>query len=144
LKTAVLRHVRENNIEPVTDPANPSRQILDLCASFQNAVVRALVRSLRKAAEQYQPKTIILAGGVACNSELRATVRQLTRELKAPAYIPSPIYTTDNAAMIAAAGYPKLLRGECAGWEMSADVSLRLQNVEVEDVRLRKKARYRL
>src|SRR6266545_135271 len=144
LKTAVLRHVRENNIEPVTDPANPSRQILDLCASFQNAVVRALVRSLRKAAEQHQPKTIILAGGVACNSELRATVRQLADDLNAPAYIPSPIYTTDNAAMIAAAGYPKLLRGECAGWEMSADVSLRLQNVDVEDVRLRKKARYRL
>jgi hypothetical protein len=46
--------------------------------------------------------------------------------------------------MIAAAGYPKLLRGECAGWEMSADVSLRLQNVDVEDAKLRKKARYRL
>ncbi|MGH9768193.1 MAG: hypothetical protein ACREAB_12215, partial [Blastocatellia bacterium] len=104
----------------------------------------ALVRSLRKAAEQHKPKTIILAGGVACNSELRATVRQLTRELNVPAYIPSPIYTTDNAAMIAAAGYPKLLRGECAGWEMSADVSLRLQNVDVEDAKFRKKARYRL
>jgi N6-L-threonylcarbamoyladenine synthase len=144
LKTAVLRHVREHSIEPVTDPSNPSEQILDLCASFQNAVVRALVRSLRKAAEEHKPKTIILAGGVACNSELRATVRQLTRELNVPAYIPSPIYTTDNAAMIAAAGYPKLLRGECAGWEMSADVSLRLQNVDVEDTKLRKKARYRL
>ncbi|MGH9851835.1 MAG: tRNA (adenosine(37)-N6)-threonylcarbamoyltransferase complex transferase subunit TsaD, partial [Blastocatellia bacterium] len=54
LKTAVLRYVRENNIEPAA-PANPSQQILDLCASFQNAVVRALVRSLRKAAERYQP-----------------------------------------------------------------------------------------
>lgn len=144
LKTAVLRYVREHNIEPVTDPTNPSDQILDLCASFQNAVVRALVRSLRKAAEQHQPKTIILAGGVACNSELRATVKQLADELNVPVYIPSPIYTTDNAAMIAAAGYPKLLRGECAGWEMSADVSLRLQNVDVEDAKLRKKARYRL
>jgi N6-L-threonylcarbamoyladenine synthase len=144
LKTAVLRYVRENNIEAVTDPSNPSQQILDLCASFQNAVVRALVRSLRKAAEKYQPKTIILAGGVACNSELRAAVRQLADDLGAPAYIPSPIYTTDNAAMIAAAGYPKLLRGECARWEMSADVSLRLQNVDVEDRKTGKKARYRL
>lgn len=144
LKTAVLRQVRENNIEPVTDPANPPERILDLCASFQNAVVRALVRSLRKAAEQYHPKTIILAGGVACNSELRATVKHLADELNVPAYIPSPIFTTDNAAMIAAAGYPKLLRGECASWEMSADVSLRLQNVDVEDAKLRKKARYRL
>jgi N6-L-threonylcarbamoyladenine synthase len=144
LKTAVLRHVREHNIEPVDDPANPSGQILDLCASFQNAVVRALVRSLRKAAERHQPKTILLAGGVACNSELRASVKQLADELRIPAFIPSPIYTTDNAAMIAAAGYPKLLRGECAGWEMSADVSLRLQNVDVEDVRAGKKVRYRL
>src|SRR5262249_56796351 len=118
---------QKKTLNPATDPANPSRQILDLCASFQNAVVRALVRSLRKAAEQYQPKTIILAGGVACNSELRATVRQLADELNAPAYIPSPIYTTDNAAMIAAAGYPKLLRGECAGWEMSAAVRMRRQ-----------------
>jgi tRNA N6-adenosine threonylcarbamoyltransferase len=144
LKTAVLRHVRENNIGPVAAPENPPQQILDLCASFQNAVVRALVRSLRKAAEQHRPKTIILAGGVACNSELRAAVRQLADELNAPAYIPSPIYTTDNAAMIAAAGYPKLLRGECAEWEMSADVSLRLQNVDVEDAKTKKKARYRL
>src|SRR5262249_7814832 len=114
------------------------------CASFQNAVVRALVRSLRKGAEKHNPKTIILAGGVACNTELRAAVKQLALELNAPAYIPSPIYTTDNAAMIAAAGYPKLARGECAGWEMSADVGLRLQNVDVEDAVFRKKARYRL
>jgi N6-L-threonylcarbamoyladenine synthase len=144
LKTAVLRHVRERGIEPVADPADPPAHILDLCASFQNAVVRALVRSLRKAAEQYQPKTILLAGGVACNSELRAAVNQLAAELKIPAFIPSPIHTTDNAAMIAAAGYPKLLRGECASWEMSADVSLRLQNVDVENTNARKKVRYRL
>jgi N6-L-threonylcarbamoyladenine synthase len=144
LKTAVLRQVRENNIAPVIDLDNPSAQILDLCASFQNAVVRALVRSLRKAAEQHQPKTIILAGGVACNSELRAAVKQLADELRVPAYIPSPIFTTDNAAMIAAAGYPKLQRGESASWDMSADVSLRLPNVDVETTTTRKKARYRL
>jgi N6-L-threonylcarbamoyladenine synthase len=144
LKTAVLRYVRENNIPPVSDLENPTEQILDLCASFQNAVVRALARSLRKAAEMYRPKTLILAGGVACNSELRETVKRLAAEINTPVYIPSPIYTTDNAAMIAAAGYPKLLRGECASWEMSAEVSLRLQNVDVEDARAKKKARYRL
>lgn len=144
LKTAVLRYVREHNIEPVTDPTNPSEQTLDLCASFQNAVVRALVRSVRRAAELYQPKTLLLAGGVACNSELRAAIQQVADELSVPAFIPSPIYTTDNAAMIAAAGYPKLLRGECAGWEMSADLSLRLQNVDVETEAWKKKQRYRL
>lgn len=144
LKTAVLRYVRENQIPTENDPDQPADQILDLCASFQNAVVRALVRSLRKAAETYQPKTIILAGGVACNSELRASVKKLADELKVPADIPSPIYTTDNAAMIAAAGYPKLLRGECAGWEMSADVSMRLPNIDVEEMKGKKKVRYRL
>ncbi len=144
LKTAVLRYVREHNIESVVPPAAPTPQILDLCASFQNAVVRALVRSVRKAAEIHQPKTLLLAGGVACNSELRAALQQLADELKIPAYIPSPIYTTDNAAMIAAAGYPRLLRGEHAGLDVSADLSLRLPNVDVEVIDPRKKKRYRL
>jgi N6-L-threonylcarbamoyladenine synthase len=144
LKTAVLRYVREHQIEPVVDASDPPPPILDLCASFQNAVVRALVRSLRKAAEEYRPRTLILAGGVACNSELREAVQALAEELNVPAYIPSPIYTTDNAAMIAAAGYPKLLRGETAGLDLTADVTLRLQNVEVEDAQLRKKVHYRL
>ena len=144
LKTAVLRHVREHQIEPVVDPNNPGEQILDLCASFQNAVVRALIRSLRKASERFQPRTILLAGGVACNSELRAAVQKLADELKIPAYIPSPIYTTDNATMIAAAGYPKLLRGEHLGWDASADVSLRLPNIDVETAKPKQKQRYRL
>ncbi len=144
LKTAVLRYVREHNLEPVANPEEASPQILDVCASFQNAVVRALVRSVRKAAEQHQPKTLLLAGGVACNSELRAAIQQLADELKIPAYIPSPIYTTDNAAMIAAAGYPKLQRGEQAGLDVSADLSLRLPNVDVEVIDPRKKKRYRL
>jgi N6-L-threonylcarbamoyladenine synthase len=142
LKTAVLRYVRDNNIAQVADPDSPSQQIIDLCASFQNAVVRALVRSLRKAAELYHPQTLILAGGVACNSELRAAVRRLAQEVGLPVYIPSPIFTTDNAAMIAAAGYPKLMRGQCSGWDLSADVSLRLQNIDLETPR--KRARYRL
>ena len=144
LKTAVLRYVRENQIETVADAANPSEQILDLCASFQNAVVRALIRSVRKAAHIHHPRTLLLAGGVACNSELRAAFQQLAAELNVPAYIPSPIYTTDNAAMIAAAAYPKLLRGEHSGWEMSADVSMRLPNVAVEKAPGQKKIRYRL
>jgi N6-L-threonylcarbamoyladenine synthase len=142
LKTAVLRYVRDNNIAQVADPESPSQQIIDLCASFQNAVVRALVRSLRKAAELYRPQTLILAGGVACNSELRSAVRKLAEESGLPVYIPSPVLTTDNAAMIAAAGYPKLIRGECSGWDLSADVSLRLQNIDLENPK--KKTRYRL
>jgi N6-L-threonylcarbamoyladenine synthase len=143
LKTAVLRYVRENNIEPVANGEPPNQQTLDLCASFQNAVVRALVRGLRKAADRYKPATLILAGGVACNSELRSSGRNLADEINIPVLIPSPVYTTDNAAMIAAAGYPKLLRGETAGLDLSAEVGLRLQNVDVEDLR-GKKIRYKI
>lgn len=144
LKTAVLRYVRENNIQPVSDLANISPEMFDLCASFQNAVIRALVRSVRKAAEIYQPKTIILAGGVACNSELRAATNELANALKIPAYIPSPIFTTDNAAMIAAAGYEKIRRGEKAGLDLSADLSIRLQNIDLPVIDPKKKKRYRL
>ncbi|MBX3277231.1 MAG: tRNA (adenosine(37)-N6)-threonylcarbamoyltransferase complex transferase subunit TsaD [Acidobacteria bacterium] len=144
LKTAVLRYVREQAIAQVEDADDSPQQILDLCASFQNAVVRALVRSLRKACEIYSPRTIVLGGGVACNSELRAAVAELAEEQRVPAFIPSPVYTTDNAAMIAAAGTPKLLRGDNHGMQLMADVTLRLQNVDVEDPKLRKKVRYRL
>lgn len=144
LKTAVLRYVRDNAVAPATEGEEHSQQMVDICASFQNAVVRALVRGVRKAAELHQPKTIILAGGVACNTELRAAIKEIAEELGVPAYIPSPIYTTDNAAMIAAAGYPKLLRGENAGLSFSAEVSLRLQNVDLEKARPGKRVRYRL
>ncbi len=143
LKTAVLRYVKENNILSSSSQPESNQQILDICASFQFAVVRALIRSLRRAAQEHPVKTLILAGGVACNSELRVAFQQLADELKIPAHIPSPIYTSDNAAMIAAAGYPKLLRGENAGWEMSADVTLRLPNVDVEVLEPGKKKRYR-
>ena len=143
LKTAVLRYVKENNVQSSSFSLPPAQEILDICASFQFAVVRALIRSLRRAAQEHPVKTLILAGGVACNSELRVAFQQLADELKIPAHIPSPIYTSDNAAMIAAAGYPKLLRGENAGWEMSADVTLRLPNVDVEVLEPGKKKRYR-
>ena len=131
LKTAVIRHLREN----------PETSREDLCASFQNAVVRALVRSVRRAIPEYQPKTLILAGGVACNSELRESMSELSSETGIPLFIPSPVYTTDNAAMIAAAGYPKLIAGQNDGMDLHADVSLRLQNVDLEE---RKRVRYRL
>jgi N6-L-threonylcarbamoyladenine synthase len=143
LKTAVLRYVKENNVQSSSFSLPPTKEIFDICASFQFAVVRALIRSLRRAAQEHPVKTLILAGGVACNSELRRAFQQLADELKIPAHIPSPIYTSDNAAMIAAAGYPKLLRGENAGWEMSADVTLRLPNVDVEVLEPGKKKRYR-
>ncbi|HXG66356.1 MAG TPA: tRNA (adenosine(37)-N6)-threonylcarbamoyltransferase complex transferase subunit TsaD, partial [Blastocatellia bacterium] len=106
LKTAVLRYVREQGIAPLAPGQEPDQRIIDLAASFQDKVVRSLLTPLKKAVRRHRPRTIILAGGVACNSALRARVK--AEDFGAPVYYPSPKLTTDNAAMIAAAGYPKL------------------------------------
>jgi len=145
LKTAVARHIRENNIEPVPFGDPPSQQIKDLAASFQAAVVRDLVGTLEKLAVELQPATLLVAGGVACNLALRQAAEGTAERLGLPVYFPSKHLSTDNAAMIAAAGYYHLQKGETAGLGMTADITLRLQNLENEDASLReRKVRYRL
>jgi N6-L-threonylcarbamoyladenine synthase len=81
---------------------------------------------------------------VACNGALREASDDAATRLGVPVYFPSPHLSTDNAAMIAAAGTVKLNAGERADWNLNADVMLRLQNVDVEDAELRKRVRYRL
>ncbi len=142
LKTAVLRYVRENRIEPLAPGAQPDQRIIDLAASFQDKVIRSLISRLCAAVERHHPRTIILAGGVACNSALRARV--IEENFGAPVYYPSPILTTDNAAMIAAAGYPKLARGEDHGLQFTAVSSMKLENLRLEGYEVPKKARYRI
>jgi N6-L-threonylcarbamoyladenine synthase len=142
LKTAVLRYVRENQIHPVKSVEEVNQQILDLLATFQDKVIRSLLSRLQEAARRHRPKTIILAGGVACNSALRSRIKAI--DFGAPVYYPSPILTTDNAAMIAAAGYPKLLRGENHGLNFNATASMKLENVTMEGYEQPLKARYRL
>jgi len=144
LKTAVTRHVRESGLQPVSNGEEPSQGIKDLAASFQYTVIRSLVSTTERVAAQYRPKTLIVAGGVACNGALREAARAAAEKLSVPVYFPSPHLSTDNAAMIAAAGTVKLQAGELAGWDLNADVMLRLQNIEVEDAELRKHVRYRL
>ena len=144
LKTAVSRHVREAGIRPVAAGEEPSRQIKDLAASFQDVVIRSLVGTTERLAAEYRPRTLIVAGGVACNEALRAATRACGERLSVPVYFPSRHLSTDNAAMIAAAGSVKLAAGERAGLDLNADVSLRLQNVDVEDAALRGKVHYRL
>ncbi len=120
IKTAVLRMVKENEglkQEPLRS---------DLCASFQEAVVNALWSTTLKAAQQLQPKSIMLSGGVAANSRLREAFAQRTAEAGLKFYFPKLILTTDNAAMIAAAGTSKLMRGEFAGIDTNADPNMRL------------------
>ncbi len=145
LKTAVSKHVRETNLRPVVGDEAPSQEIKDLAASFQSVVVRSLVGTMERLAEEYRPKTLIVAGGVACNNALRESSREAAARLGVPVYFPSPHLSTDNAAMIAAAGTVKLQAGERAGLDLNADVSLRLQNLDVEDDALRRgRVRYRL
>jgi N6-L-threonylcarbamoyladenine synthase len=86
---------------------------------------------------EYRPRTLIVAGGVACNKALRAAADDASRRLGVPVYFPSPHLSTDNAAMIAAAGTVRLMAGERAGLDLNADVRIRLQNIEVEDDALR-------
>src|SRR5215211_3100996 len=119
--------------------------VKNLAASFQNVVVRSLVGTMERLSEEHRPKTLIVAGGVACNGALREASREVAARLGVPVYFPSLHLSTDNAAMIAAAGTVKLQAGERAGWDLNADVSLRLQNVDVKDEALRRsKVHYKL
>ena len=145
LKTAVTKHVRESGVRPVDNGDAPSQAIKDLAASFQNTVIRSLVGTTERVAKEYGPRTLIVAGGVACNGALRDASSKAAAQLGIPAYFPSLHLSTDNAAMIAAAGTVKLQAGERAGLDLNADVTLRLQNVDNQEEALRKaKVRYRL
>jgi N6-L-threonylcarbamoyladenine synthase len=119
--------------------------VKDLAASFQDVVIRSLVGTTERLAGEHRPRTLIVAGGVACNEALREASREAGARLGIPAYFPSRHRSTDNAAMIAAAGTVKLRAGERAGLDLNADVSLRLQNLDVEDEALRQsRVHYRL
>ncbi|MFL6213794.1 MAG: tRNA (adenosine(37)-N6)-threonylcarbamoyltransferase complex transferase subunit TsaD [Blastocatellia bacterium] len=142
LKTAVLRYVREHRIDPLPEGEAPTDTIINLVTSFQDKVIRSLLARVRAAVRRHRPRTVILAGGVACNSALRASLK--AEDFNAPVYYPSPILTTDNAAMIAAAGYPKLLCGEDHGLSFTASTSIKLDNLKLEGYDVPAKARYRI
>lgn len=119
LKTAVLSHVREHGV--------PSGQALsDLCASFQEAVCDALTQRAVRAARAARLETMVICGGVAANSRLRALAKERCAADGIALHLPEPRLCTDNAAMIAIAGAHRLLRGERADPAMSADPGWRL------------------
>lgn len=145
LKTAVTKHVRESGLAPVENGSEPSQPIKDLAASFQHTVVQSLVKTMERVAEVNYPKTLIIAGGVACNGKLREVASEMAARLDLPVYFPSPHLSTDNAAMIAAAGTVKLQAGERSALDLNADVTLRLQNMDLaEEAAKRAGVRYRL
>ena len=98
----------------------------DLAASFQNAVVEVLVSRTIKAAKEYGFDKIAIAGGVASNTSLREGMKQACAEAGIQFYHPSPVYCTDNAAMIGVAAYYEYINGARAGWDLNAVANLKL------------------
>jgi N6-L-threonylcarbamoyladenine synthase len=136
LKTAVLRWTQEHDVSTeiaqrkqlrnaATEDwlaATPQRT-RDLLASFQRTVIQELLRRASAAAEQIGAESLVLAGGVASNIGLRKAAQS---ESTLPVYFPAPGLSTDNAAMIAAAAFPKLERREFASFDLKAQASLLL------------------
>jgi N6-L-threonylcarbamoyladenine synthase len=120
LKTAVMRHVRR--AEAAGD--KPTRA--DVAASFQEAIVDVQVEKTLRAAKSLDIPTIVLGGGVAANSRLRERMGAEAKAAGRRLHVPEPILCVDNAAMIAAAGYFRLRRGEATPLDTPADASLRL------------------
>ncbi len=141
LKTAVLRWVQSREMEAeiaarrqllkakprprleewleVTPPATRN-----LVAAFQAVVVEELLKRVERAAEETGARSVIISGGVACNAGLRRAAR--SGRLSCPAYFPTPHLSTDNAAMIAAAAWPKFERGEFDDFSLRAQANLAL------------------
>jgi N6-L-threonylcarbamoyladenine synthase len=141
LKTAVLYHVRENldylpeiaaREAAIARGERKFEQLLPLCSpktlslvrEFQNAVVRDLVERTMRAAEELSVPTVLVSGGVAANRQLRATFAERAHQAGLNVYFPSHALSTDNAAMIAAAAYPRLQNHILADISLNASASL--------------------
>lgn len=143
IKTAVLRYVETHNLAASIDGrrralasiskpkfedflASCDPQTLDLVASFQRAMVKDLVEKTLAAARAFNVATLFVTGGVAANNELRETFEREAAQEGLPVFFPSRPLSTDNAAMIAAAAYPKFLAGHFAPMDFSAEAGMAL------------------
>lgn len=143
IKTAVLRYVESHHMQAAIELrrkavasipkpkfeaylAHCDKQTLDLVASFQRAIVEDLAGRTLAAARAFDVATLFVTGGVAANSELRRTFERNAAAEGLPVYFPSLRLSTDNAAMIAAAAYPKFLSKDFAPADFSAEAGMRL------------------
>lgn len=144
IKTAILRYVEAHDMRPAVEArrkalvAIPKPKLedylsvcdkltLDLVASFQRAMIDDLVAKTLAAASAYDVATLFVTGGVAANQELRQTFEREGANQGLPVFFPSRPLSTDNAAMIAAAAYPKFLLKDFASMDFSADAGLALR-----------------
>ena len=116
LKTAILYFIRKQELE---NPNFIEERLSDICASVQHSIVHILLNKLKKAAKQYGIKQIAIAGGVSANSGLRNTLAATAEKEGWEVFIPAFQYCTDNAGMIAIAGYQKYLKQDFVGQEVS-------------------------
>ena len=129
LKTAVLRYVRDREGDRVAQGSSPALaevEVADIAASFQRIVVTVLIERLFDAARRYGAKSVGVAGGVSANSRLRAELQARGEAREMPTFLPSMKLSTDNAAMIAAAGLRKFRAGTTSPLDINADASLAL------------------
>jgi N6-L-threonylcarbamoyladenine synthase len=143
IKTAVARHIELHGMAAAAEErrrvvaANPSitpeqllplcnAQALDLAASFQHAVVEDLVRKTLRATERFGARKLLITGGVAANLQLRKRFSQEAAARGLQLAFPAPGLSTDNAAMIAAAAWPKFLAGNFAPPDLTAQPAMRL------------------
>ena len=144
IKTAMLRYVeshqmhaavetRRSALSKIPKPkledylAHSDKQTLNLVASFQRAMVEDLVGKTLAASNAYDVSTLFVTGGVAANQELRQTFERDAAKQGLPVYFPSRPLSTDNAAMIAAAAYPKFLARDFAPVDFSAEAGMTLK-----------------
>jgi len=143
MKTAVLRYVEQNKMKSRIEArhqelakttvrsfeqvlATCDKPTLDLVASFQRAMVEDLVKKTLSAVEEFEARTLFVTGGVSANSLLRSTFEQRSAKAGARVAFPSRNLSTDNAAMIAAAAYPKLLLNDFSDMKLNAYAALAL------------------